>query len=441
MAITRRQFVTRMGALAAAMGLGQADMSRISEALAYGSWTGTLGKPRVVWVHGQECTGCSTSLLSIYEAADGIAVEGTGITTGAALNLAGDPLALLGGAAHSTFSSLENQPDGNCVNIADVVVEIVDLEYHETVQTMGGDLAYQWLYDFINSASNTDPFVLVVEGALPARTNTGAWTDTGTAVSWCSIGMNDAGTAEHDTAEVVAALAVKANCAAVIGIGQCATFGGYPACKAPLSAATAGFNSALAQTGTMGTYDFLMSSPSTSAAAAKVVNAPGCPTNPWWFVLTVVLILVEYEQGVFAGVDGPLGILTSTGAIKATAVDGTRRLKAVYGTPVHGPACPRYQDYVNGSFAAKPGDPGCLQKIGCKGPYTKSLCGLHGWNSLQPENKNLATASDYDLATSIYPIVGGKKPARGSHCTSAGHPCMACTEKGYPDSFVPFVVR
>jgi hypothetical protein len=29
----------------------------------------------------------------------------------------------------------------------------------------------------------------------------------------------------------------------------------------------------------------------------------------------------------------------------------------------------------------------------------------------------------------------------GGHCPRAGHPCMACTEKGYPDSFVPFVVR
>ena len=152
---------------------------------------------------------------------------------------------------------MENQADGNAVNIADVVVEIIDLEYHETIMTMGGDLGYQWLYDFIHSASNTPPFILVVEGALQAKTNTGAWSDTGTAVSWCSIGMNDAGTAEHDTAEVVAALAVKSNCAAIIGIGQCATFGGYPGCKPPISAATAGFNSALSQTGAQGTYDFL----------------------------------------------------------------------------------------------------------------------------------------------------------------------------------------
>ena len=35
MAITRRQFVTRLGAMAAAMGLGQADISRLSETFAY----------------------------------------------------------------------------------------------------------------------------------------------------------------------------------------------------------------------------------------------------------------------------------------------------------------------------------------------------------------------------------------------------------------------
>ncbi len=363
MAITRRQFVTRMGALAGAMGLGQADISRLSEALAYNAgWQGALGKPRVVWIHGAECTGCSTSLLSFYEAGDGIAVEGTSIKTADALTLAGffdnaDGNAATRVAAHNVFGSVEQ--DANAFNIADVVVEIVDLEYHETVMAMGGDLAYQWLADF--KANNTKPFILVVEGALQKKTNTGAWTDTGTAVSWCSIGMNDAGTLEHDTAEMVAALAVKPSCAAIIGIGQCATFGGYPGCKAPISAATAGFNSALSQTGAVGTEDFLKSFGGASpefAAAAKVVNVPGCPTNPWWFCLTVVLLMVEYEQGVWKGVDGPLGILTSTGAIKGTAVDSTRRLKAVYGTPVHRPACPRYEDSVYSRFARKHGEPG-----------------------------------------------------------------------------------
>ncbi len=50
------------------------------------------------------------------------------------------------------------------VNIADVVIDVVDILYHETIMGMGADLAYQWLDDFKNN--NDAPFVLVVEGAL-----------------------------------------------------------------------------------------------------------------------------------------------------------------------------------------------------------------------------------------------------------------------------------
>ena len=79
MAITRRQFVTRLGALAAAAGFSQSQASPRSWrrlrttplALAY---QGTFGKPRVVWIHGAECTGCSTSLLGIFENLTGEAI-------------------------------------------------------------------------------------------------------------------------------------------------------------------------------------------------------------------------------------------------------------------------------------------------------------------------------------------------------------------------------
>ena len=75
MAITRRQFVTRLGALAAVVGFSQAEVSKIAEAFA-GNTTpfgarSTGGKPRVIWIHGAECTGCSTSLLGILESPDG----------------------------------------------------------------------------------------------------------------------------------------------------------------------------------------------------------------------------------------------------------------------------------------------------------------------------------------------------------------------------------
>ena len=91
---------------------------------------------------------------------------------------------------------------------------------------------------------------------------------------------------------------------------------------------------------------------------------------------------------------GTLGVLKASLPIANNAlgigvgrgVDATRRIKAVYGNPIHGPYCPRYRNYVKGVYATKPGDPGCLQKIGCKGPAAKSLCGLHGWNNQQPTN-------------------------------------------------------
>lgn len=453
MAITRRQFVTRLGALAAAVGLSQSQISALTEAIAYQKagtfdWGTASKKPTVVWVHGAECTGCSTSLLSLFEDVRGIAVEGTAITTAAALDLAvggnGDYTELL--ANYRTFDDKSLNVDaagaldasGNptegvyVANIQDVLVDFIQLDYHETVMNMGGDLAAQWLKDCIDNIPASKPFVLVVEGAIQAKDQGGAWGDvdaSGNAplhVPWCSIGMAADSSFEHSFDDVVAELSKKA--ALVIPIGQCACFGGYPGCKSPLDSDSAGFDTSMSQTGAKGTYDFLYDFGAGSderAAAAKVVNVPGCPTNPWWFILTVVAALADIESGA-------LGIFGDGLSINAAVVDSTRRLKLAYPTSIHGPYCPRFNDWSIGRFAAKPGDAGCLQKIGCKGPAVKSLCGMHGWNAQQPEN---STDWEYGLAEAN-PAAGGN---RGGHCTRAGHPCMGCTEKGYPDAFVPFV--
>ncbi len=453
MAITRRQFVTRLGALAAVVGFSQAEVSKIAEAFAgnttpFGAHS-TFGKPRVIWVHGAECTGCSTSLLGILEAPGGHPLVGNStVTTGAALGLANvTPSAhiTVGGVAQTAApftlwtNAGVNAIEGSAlVNIADVVIDVIDLQYHETVMGMGGDLAAQWLHDFVTSTPtpddpSEDPFVLVVEGALQDKALGGAWNDLSDPdVSWCSIGCSDDFEPAHgvtpqvgfeiDMAETVVALAKKSTCAAIIPIGQCAAFGGYPGCKAPISPATGGWTSAISQTGAMGVGAYLTKNPGDTAAvaaAAKVINVPGCPTNPWWFVLTVVLFMADYASG-------QIGILDpGTKLPLASAVDTSGRLKAVYPIPVHSAWCPRYQFYKKGQYAAHLGDKGCLQKLGCKGIATKSLCGIHGWNNQQPENGALSIPSS---------VTGGY----GGHCTAAGHPCMSCTEKGYPDSFVPF---
>ena len=450
MAITRRQFVTRLGALAAAAGMSQGQIAKITEAFAYTNgdmnWANGSGKPTVVWVHGAECTGCSTSLLSLFEDVRGTAIEGTSVSTAAALDYVvggnGDTSELLSGSGgiagvgYRTLNSAGLNVDESVyvANIQDVLVDFIELDYHETVMNMGGDLAAQWLKDFMDN--NNRPFVLVVEGAVQDKDQGGAWNDaSGNGKPWCAIGMSadydGLGTGfEHSFDEVVASL--SADAAIIIPIGQCATFGGYPGALAPLESGDAGFDTAQSQTGAKGTYDFLYDEVATQAHAAKVINVPGCPTNPWWFILTVVAVLVDIEQGVAQGSDGPLGVIKSDLSINPAALDATRRLKVAYPTAIHGPYCPRFNDWSIGNFAEKPGDDGCLQKIGCKGPAVKSLCGMHGWNAQQPQND---TSWEFGLAA-VNPAAGGN---RGGHCTRAGHPCMGCTEKGYPDSFVPFV--
>jgi len=441
MAITRRQFVTRLGALAAAVGMGQAEIARITEAFGAVSPTlgGTTGKPRVIWIHGAECTGCSTSLLGILENLDGNPLPGNSTTTTL------DALALAGVQVPLTLQAPFRTDGAGMVNIADVVIDVVDLQYHETVMGMGGDLAAQWLEDFRNEGGGVPlvdrmPFVLVVEGALQDKNQGGAWGDTaGNGASWCSIGMSDdfdaenplAGGFEIDMAETVVDLAKMANCLAVVPIGQCATYGGYPGCKPSIAASETGgeFNKDMSQTNAKGVYKYLTdlagTDPAAAAAAAKVINVPGCPTNPWWFVLTVVALMVDL-QGILYGSGPVLNVLLPSLAPNPAAFDSplTRRLKVSYANVIHSGWCPRHVYFKQGIYAWHPGEPGCLQKLGCKGLYTRSLCGSHGWNNQQPQNGTNGVDTN---------LVGG------GHCTAAGHPCMGCTEPGYPDRFVPFV--
>lgn len=412
MAITRRQFVTTLAALAGAMGVSQASLEQLTGAFANVSPSlgGTNGKPRVVWIHGAECTGCSTSVLSFLEDLDGKAIHGAATTTAQALTAAGMGALSIGGGTRTAVygaGASENAGTG-MANIADVVIDLIDLQYHETIMGMGGDLAAKWLDDF--ATKNTLGFVLVVEGAVQRAAGTGAWTETNTTVPWCSIGCSDnfvrgVSGFENDFADLVKRLAHQTSCKAVVPIGQCATYGGYPGCKAQTTTANAGFDVTKSQTDAMGVYDFLATY--SAGDEAKVYNVPGCPVNPWWVGLTVVMLMM-YLQG--ASVD-----LTQ---------DYGQRIKAVYPITVHSAYCPHYGDYNNGVYALTPGDHGCLQKLGCKGIASNALCGIHGWNNQQPENTpSLASGG-----------IGG-------HCPTAGAPCMGCTEKGYPDSFVPFVKR
>lgn len=446
MAITRRQFVATLGSLAAAMGIGQSDLTKLTEAFAYGNpgapWA--AGKPKVIWVHGAECTGCSTSLLGLFENLSGRAIEAvdtagtlgsvTGVTTLAAAGLAISPTAAPRTLANNG-AGFDPQA-ATTLNIADVVVDFLDIQYHETIMGPGGDMAYNILKDNIAAAGGD--FVLVVEGAVQVSDEGGYWQKATGDAPWCSIAMDGTNGANVELTfdEVVSGLAAKA--AAIVAIGQCATFGGYPACVGGLTPlpkpATGVYTNK--QTPAYGVEAFLKHIHQ-DADAAKVINVPGCPTNPWWFVLTVVAWLID-ANAIFGGAaNGPLGILSGAGlSINAGAVDSTRRLKAVYGSLNHGKYCPRYTYYAQRIYASKPGEAGCLKNIGCKGLATMSLCTRHGWNGGQPQNL-VGTPLGSVAEGLIKTTAAGNKC--GGNCITAGAPCMGCTEKGYPDAFVPFV--
>jgi Ni,Fe-hydrogenase I small subunit len=484
MAVTRREFVTTLGLLAGAVGMGQSDLAKVVEAFGHASPSTDLGvpagfyagswtkKPKVIWVHGAECTGCSTSVVGLFEDAAGVAlpaadnVLATNIPTATALSLIGGaglteavtaPVTFLGGGGsnpvghpygHRTLvnNNLNVDTSAYAVNIADVLIDFIDLQYHETIMVMGGDGAYAYLENEMNHEDGV-PFVLVVEGAVQAKELGGYWDKT-TGAPWCAIAMDGSAGAATELSfdDVVEDLATRASCLAIVAIGQCATNGGYPACGGPdLPFTTHGKN----QTGAKGVYDFLtykghVGSNGAPGARDKVINVPGCPANPWWFTLSVVAFLVDLVTVTHAapGALGILGIVEDDAHVEhlriVGGVDTQRRLTGIYGHLLHGRYCPRYPKYAARIFASKPGDDGCLKNIGCKGLSTQSPCGRHGWNAQQPQN----THSDMNAAVQNLAYLSTDGVTKiGGFCMTAGAPCMGCTEKGYPDAFVPFVVR
>jgi len=351
--ITRRQFIKYITAAGAALGLTQAEILKFTEVIA------KTGGPKVVWVHGQECTGCSTSVLGLVDRDSKILAE----------------------------------PD----TIDEVLLEIIDLQYHETIMAAGGDLAVSHLKSFMASAAfNT--FVLVVEGAIPVN-GPGC-----IGKRACSIGQHTDDVDELWFADVVRSLASNSIIAAgngsqadpyfhaVIAVGTCASFGGVPAASS---------NYLYLKTGAIPVQTFLSGVYRDGYNVYHkylVVNVPGCPPNPDWFYGTVVRAL------------GTLGIP----GLPALNLDTLAREKTYYGVPVHA-YCPLRTDYDAGVYATKRGGNGCLQMLGCKGLSAFSDCGTRGWNDSK--------------------VIHGKAVS----CITAGHPCMGCTEKGFPGKCEPFM--
>jgi len=266
--VSRRDFMKYCTFLTATIGLSSSFVPKVAEVFA-----APAQRPPVIWLHFGECTGCSESVLrSQYPYVD------------------------------------------------DLVLEILSVEYHETIMAAAGQQAEDQLQAALKKYDGK--FICVVEGAIATKYD-GAYGKIG-------------GKSFLDVAKEVCPKA-----AAVIAIGACATYGGIQAAK-PNPGGYKGVGEAL---------------------GIKTVNIAGCPPNPVNFVGTVVNYLL-------------LG--------KLPDLDNLGRPLFAYGKTIHDQCPRRShfenEEFVEefGSEGAAAGY--CLYKMGCRGPETYNNCPIAKFN-------------------------------------------------------------
>lgn len=236
----------------------------------------------------------------------------------------------------------------------EILTEIIDLKFHPNVSAAAGDLAMK----VIDETRDAGKYYLVVEGAVPTK-------DGGI---YCTVG-------ERNGKHVIFQDRVKElakNADAVMAVGTCASYGGVAAAK-PNPTGCKGVDAVLKEAG----------------IETPVVNIPGCPIHPDWFVGSLAHILLFDE---------------------VPELDKLGRPKVFYGKCVHD-NCPRRQYFDSSVFAKNFSEPGCLLEIGCKGPLAHCDSFDRLWNS------------------------------GVNWCIKSGAPCLGCTEKNFPDCATPFYER
>ncbi len=190
--VSRRDFMKFCTAMAATLALPSNFVSQIAEALE------KKQKPYLVWLEYQDCAGDTEALLRA------------------------------------------NKP-----TVAEIVLDILSVDYHETIMAAAGKQAEKSLMDVVKN--HKGKYFVVVEGSIPLK-------DGGI---YCCIGGKSA---------IDIAKEVCGNALATIAVGTCACYGGLPAANPN-------------PTGAVGVKE---------AVGGTVVNLPGCPVNVENITATIV---------------------------------------------------------------------------------------------------------------------------------------------------------
>ena len=267
--VSRREFMAFCATMAAALSLPDRAAAQIARAVQQAR------KPILVWLEFQDCAGNTEGFLR-----------------------ASRPTA------------------------ADVILDLLSLDYHETVMAAAGHQAEENLARTVKERPGE--YIAVVEGSIPA----------GAYGAYCTVG----GKAAIDTAREVCG-----NAAATIAIGTCAAFGGIPA-------------AAPNPTGALSVSEAVPNAP-------NLINLSACPAN----VENLTALLVYY--------------LTFK---RWPPLDHYKRPLFAYGKTIHD-NCERRAHFDAGQYVEAWGDAGhragyCLYKMGCKGPVASQNCPNVRWN-------------------------------------------------------------
>ena len=267
--VSRRNFLGFCSVMAAVLALPQTAGRKIAAAIRENE------KPVLVWLEFQDCAGNTESFLR---------------------------------ATRPT--------------VADIVLDTLSVNYHETIMAAAGHQAEEALAATVRDYKGK--YIAVVEGSIPK----------GADGAYCTIGGKSA---------LQIAREVCGDAMATIAVGTCATFGGLPA-------------AAPNPTGALSVADAV-------PGIKNLVNLSACPMNVENLTALVVYYLT-FKQ--------------------LPPLDRFRRPLFAYGKSIHD-NCERRAHYNAGQYVEAWGDEGhrtgyCLYKVGCKGPVTFQNCPVVRWN-------------------------------------------------------------
>jgi hydrogenase small subunit len=356
--VSRRSFMKFCAITASSLALAGTHARLFAAALA------SAPKPTVIWLSFQQCTGCSESILRSF---------------------------------------------GPALSVENLILNVISLDYHETLQVAAGDQAEKCRKDAMQAAHGS--YVLIIDGSIPANDKE----------FWACIAGNSA----------LAHLQEAVNGAGlVIALGTCAAFGGVPAAL-PNPSNAYGYTDLLVDTKLVvnpkmehkNLIEVPMVPGSNPPKPVPFVNISGCPPMATVITSTIALYLTKVKDLLDGKItiDDLLKVLDRYNATTNPMgiLDYLYRPKPFYGDrgdPVVHTDCPRFPHWEKQEFAKSYGDEGarqgyCLLNLGCRGPQARNSCTRLGWNT-DPNDGGLFKNSP----------------------THAGHNCLGCSEPNFWDT-------